>query len=155
MFLVTCTCLHFYCYNYGPCKQSNYNSKPLKQFSHFNVIFLPCFIGVNLKSGHNFLSLALLAVFLYCPSALLVSCYNEDALISHLEELFCVNLIGVSDIFLKLVSTILYFFMFHMIALQNYEKCFLLHLKSYFLSQDIQIFVFLSSHLFFPVGHCF
>ena len=34
---------------------------------------LPCFIGVNLKSGRYFRSLALLAVFLNCPSALDVS----------------------------------------------------------------------------------
>ena len=29
------------------------------------------------------------------------------------------------------------------------------HLKSSFCSQDIQIFVFSSSHFFFPVSHCF
>ena len=46
-------------------------------------------------------------------------------------------------------------FYFHqMIALQNYEKCFLFHLKSSFRSRDIQIFVFSSSPLFFPVSHC-
>ena len=38
---------------------------------------------------------------------------------------------------------------------QNYEKCFSFHLKSSFHSQDIQIFVFLSSPLFLPVSHCF
>ena len=37
----------------------------------------------------------------------------------------------------------------------NYERCFLFHLKSFFRSQDIQIFVFPSSPLFFPVSHCF
>ena len=36
-----------------------------------------------------------------------------------------------------------------------YEKCFLFHLKSSFHSTDIQFFVFLSSHLFLPVSHCF
>ena len=34
------------------------------------------------------------------------------------------------------------------------EKCFLFHLKSFFRSQDIQIFVFPSSPLFPPVNHC-
>ena len=38
---------------------------------------------------------------------------------------------------------------------KNYEKCFLFHVKISFCSQDIQIFVFLSSSLFFPVSHCF
>ena len=38
---------------------------------------------------------------------------------------------------------------------KNYEKCFSFHLKSSFHSQDIQIFVFLSSSLFAPVSHCF
>ena len=38
---------------------------------------------------------------------------------------------------------------------KNYEKCFLFHLKSSFRSQDIQIFVFSSSPLFFLVSHCF
>ena len=37
---------------------------------------------------------------------------------------------------------------------KNYEKCFLLHQKSSFRTQDIQIFVFSSSPLFFPVSHC-
>ena len=39
--------------------------------------------------------------------------------------------------------------------LKNYEKFFLFHLKSSFHSRDIQIFVHLSSSLFFPVSHCF
>ena len=58
---------------------------------------------------------------------------------------------------LKLVSTIFFqIFIFHqMIALQNYEKCFLFHLKSSFRSRDIQFFVFPSSPLFFPVSRCF
>ena len=38
--------------------------------------------------------------------------------------------------------------------LNNYEICFLLQLKSYFHSQDIQIFVFPTSTQFFPVSHC-
>ena len=37
--------------------------------------------------------------------------------------------------------------------LNNYEKCFLFHLKSSFHCQDIQIFVFPSSPLFVPVSH--
>ena len=37
----------------------------------------------------------------------------------------------------------------------KYEKCFLFHLKSSFRSQDIQVFVILSSPLFLLVGHCF
>ena len=49
---------------------------------------------------------------------------------------------------LMLVSTIFHFF-------KNYEKCSLFHLKSSFCSRNIQIFVFPSSPLFLPVGHCF
>ena len=58
---------------------------------------------------------------------------------------------------LKLVSsTFCQIFIFHqMIALQNYEKCFLFHLKSPVRSRDIQIFILLSSPLFLPVSHCF
>ena len=60
---------------------------------------------------------------------------------------------------LKLVSAIFYrIFIFHqMIALKKcfLKKCFLFHLKNSFLSWDIQIFVSLSSSLFFPVSHCF
>ena len=37
--------------------------------------------------------------------------------------------------------------------LNNYKKCFLFHLKCSFHCQDIQIFVFASSPLFFPVSH--
>ena len=37
--------------------------------------------------------------------------------------------------------------------LNNYEKCFLFHLKSSFHCQDIQVFVFPSSPLFVPVSH--
>ena len=62
-----------------------------------------------------------------------------------------------SNLILKLVSTISYqIFIFHrMIALKNYQKCFLFHLKSSFRSGDIQIFVFWSSPLFCPVSNCF
>ena len=35
----------------------------------------------------------------------------------------------------------------------NYEKCFSFHLKTFFLSRDIQIFVFPTSPQFFPVSH--
>ena len=58
---------------------------------------------------------------------------------------------------LKLVSAIFIKFLFfhQMISLQNHEKYFLFHLKSYFHSRDIQIFVFLFFPLFQPVGHCF
>ena len=38
--------------------------------------------------------------------------------------------------------------------IKNYEKCFLFHWKSSFHTQDIKIFVFSSSPLFFPVSHC-
>ena len=38
--------------------------------------------------------------------------------------------------------------------LHNYEKCILLHLKSYFRSRDTQIFEFLTSSRF-PLGYCF
>ena len=48
------------------------------------------------------------------------------------------------------------FYFFHqMIALKNYEKCFLFHLKSSFHSRDIQLFVFSPSPLFSPVSHSF
>ena len=58
---------------------------------------------------------------------------------------------------LKLVSAIFCQFSIshQIIALKNYEKCFLFHLKSSFRSRDIQIFVFPSSPLFLPVSHCF
>ena len=55
------------------------------------------------------------------------------------------------------MSAIFYqIFIFHqMIALKNYEKCFLFHLKSSFHSRDIQLFVFSPSPLFSPVSHSF
>ena len=46
-------------------------------------------------------------------------------------------------------------FLHQMIPLNNYEKCFLFHLKSSFHSQEIQVFVFPSSPLFFHFGNCF
>ena len=53
-------------------------------------------------------------------------------------------------------ACILYIFFFtKWWPFKNYEKCFLLYLKSFFYSLDIQIFVFPSSPLFLPVGHCF
>ena len=58
---------------------------------------------------------------------------------------------------LKLMSALFYqIFIFHlMIPLQRLWKMFLFHLKSYFCSQDVQIFVFLSFPLFLPVSYCF
>ena len=55
------------------------------------------------------------------------------------------------------MSAIFYqiFISHQMIALQNYEKCFLIRLKNSFGSRDIQIFVLLSSALFPPGSHCF
>ena len=53
----------------------------------------------------------------------------------------------MSNIFYQL------FISHQMITLQNYEKCFLFHLKDSFRSQDIQNFVFLSSPLFLSVTH--
>ena len=55
---------------------------------------------------------------------------------------------------LKLVSAIFYFFTKWQ-PFKNCEKWVLFHLKSSFRSRDIQIFVFSSSHLFLPAGHCF
>ena len=55
---------------------------------------------------------------------------------------------------LKPVSAIFYFFT-KWKPFKNYEKLFLFHLKSSFRSQDIQIFVFPSSPVFLPIGHCF
>ena len=46
-----------------------------------------------------------------------------------------------------------FFFFTKWQCLNNYEKCFLFHLKSSFHCQDIQILVFPSSSLFFPVKH--
>ena len=40
------------------------------------------------------------------------------------------------------------------VPLNDYEKCFLFHLKSSFCSRYIQIFVFPTSLQFFPVNHC-
>ena len=55
------------------------------------------------------------------------------------------------------MSAIFYqFFIFHQtIAFQKLWKMFFFHLKSFFRSRDIQIFVFKSSPLFSPVSHCF
>ena len=57
---------------------------------------------------------------------------------------------------LKLVSTIFVKFLFFTKwwSFQNYEKYFLVHLKSSFCSRDIQIFVFPPSPIFLPVSHC-
>ena len=58
---------------------------------------------------------------------------------------------------LRVVSAIFYhFFIFHQtIALQKLWKMFFLfHLKSFFRSRDIQVFVFPSSPLFLHVSHC-
>ena len=59
--------------------------------------------------------------------------------------------------YLKLVFTIFIKFLFFTKwqPFKNYEKCFLIHLKSSFPSQDIQISVGPSSPLFLPVSHCF
>ena len=46
-----------------------------------------------------------------------------------------------------------FFFFFTKFTWNNYEKWFLFHLKSSFHYQDIQIFVFPSSPLFFRVSH--
>ena len=57
---------------------------------------------------------------------------------------------------LRPLSAVYQILIFHqMIALKNYEKCFLFPLKSSFCSQDIQIFLFQSSPLFLPVTLCF
>ena len=63
----------------------------------------------------------------------------------------------INPCLLKLVSAFFFFFFFfqQMIADPNYKKCFLFPLKNFFRSRDIQIFVFLSSTLFLPIGHCF
>ena len=58
---------------------------------------------------------------------------------------------------LKLVSAIFFIkllFFHQMIAIQKL-KIFLFDLRSSFRSRDIQIFVYSSSPLFFPVSHCF
>ena len=48
-----------------------------------------------------------------------------------------------------------YFSFFHqMMTLKNYEKCFWFHLKSFFRSQDILVFVLFSLPYFPPVSHC-
>ena len=58
--------------------------------------------------------------------------------------------------YLKLASAIFYqiFIFTKWQPFQNYEKCFLFHLKSSFRSRYSQIFVFPSSPLFLPVSHC-
>ena len=57
----------------------------------------------------------------------------------------------------KLVSAIFLkkFIFDQMIALQKLWKRFFISSKKFFLSQDIQMFVFPSSPLFLPVSHCF
>ena len=57
--------------------------------------------------------------------------------------------------YLKLVSAIFIKFLFFHQPFKNYEKCFLFHQKSSFLSRDNHIFLFLSFPLFLAVGHCF
>ena len=54
---------------------------------------------------------------------------------------------------LKLVSA--FYFFNKWWPFRNYEKCLLFHRKRSFRTRDIQIFVFPSSPLFLPVGHCF
>ena len=50
----------------------------------------------------------------------------------------------------------IHFLLFHqMVPPPKLWKMFLFHLKSSFCSWDIQIFVYSSSLLFFPVSHCF
>ena len=56
---------------------------------------------------------------------------------------------------LKLAFFIKFLFFTKWSPFINYEKCFSLHLKRFFRSRDIQIFVFPSSLLFLPVSHCF
>ena len=50
------------------------------------------------------------------------------------------------------MSTIFHFFI-KWWPLNNYKKCFLFHLKSFFRSRDIQVLVFPPSLLFFSVSH--
>ena len=52
---------------------NTYNNRTQCATSDKRFVYLPCLNGVNLKSGRYFISFALLAVFLYWPSALLVS----------------------------------------------------------------------------------
>jgi hypothetical protein len=61
-------------------KSAAVSSHKTHGLSHQELFFLPSSIGVNLNSGFNFINLALLAVFLNCPSALLVSNY---AVVTH------------------------------------------------------------------------
>ena len=76
--------------------------------------------------------------------------------ILHEGGLFHNDWLEQKNLFLKLVSIFYQIFIFHqMIGPQNYEKCFLFHLKSSFCSPDIHIFVFPSSTFFLPVSHCF
>ena len=64
--------------------------------------------------------------------------------------------------FLMIKACVRYFFIIFfppndistIFSFKNYNKYFLFHLKSSFRSRDIQIFVFSSSPLFFPVSHC-
>ena len=80
--------------------------------------------------------------FLYFKMAL-----TTGSLMFSITELFELNF-GI----LKLVSAIFYqIFIFHqMIALQKLWKMFFISSKRLFRSWDIQIFIFLSSPLFFP-----
>ena len=60
-------------------------------------------------------------------------------------------------IYLKLVPLFFIKFLFFTKwwSFKNYEKCFLFHLKNFFHSRDIQIFVFSSAPVFPLVSHCF
>ena len=72
----------------------------------------------------------------------------DQGVIKCLKAFYCWRLFN-----LKLVSIFYQIFIFQqMIALQKLWKMF--HQKSSFHSKDIQIFVFSSSPVFFPVSHC-
>ena len=91
-----------------------------------------------------------------CHNCFCVAKYSDVLWVSgHVLCYLLYNFLWYNFEKLKLVSAIFYqFFIFSPNASPSKtEKCFLFHLKSSFCSQDIQIFVFSSSPLFFPVSH--
>ena len=91
---------------------------------------------------------------IYPPPTPIPYCYSENPASS---SRFQTKIIKNEEIvYLKLVYFLYKRFIFHqIIALQNYKKRFLFHLKISLHSRDIQTFVFLSSTLFFSVSHSF
>ena len=67
------------------------------------------------------------------------------------------SILTSTEILVLTLKDCVYYFLstFYFSPNDSPSKCFVFHLKSSFCSRDIQIFVYSSSPLFFPVSHCF